>query len=352
MMCAVNARRPNPPFRPSPSGAPARQIELVRRPASQACEGDFRIADVTLPAPRAGEALVENRFLSVDPYMRARMDDRPSYYAPWPLDAALDGDAVGIVVTSRHPVLAPGDWVASEHGWRDRFVAPAAHLRPLPAAPAGFDHGAYLGALGATGLTAYLGVEDVLRPAPGEYVLVTTAAGAVGSVAGQLCRLRGAHVIGSTSTPEKVEHVLGRYHFDAAFDYRLRGTREALAEFAPDGIDGLFDNVGGEQLEAALDAMRIGGRIAKCGAAAEYDAAPPPGPSNLHHFFGKRLTMTGFLVSDHRARAPAFQARMREWLEEGAVVVDETREHGLEAAVPAFLGLFASRNVGKTIVVL
>jgi NADPH-dependent curcumin reductase CurA len=330
----------------------SRQVQLAKRPRGQAREDDFDIVDVQLGPPAAGEVLVENRFLSVDPYMRPRMDDRPSYFAPWPLRGALDGDAVGVVVESRDRSVAAGDWVVSERGWRDRFVAPAGELRPLAMPPAGLDHGAYLGVMGATGLTAYLGVEDVLRPAPGDCVFVSTAAGAVGSVAGQLCRLRGARVIGSTSTDEKVALVTRRYGFAAAFEYRRTDPRRALAELAPDGIDGFFDNVGGEQFEAALDAMRVGGRIAKCGGIGAYDGSPVPGPPNLDHFFGKRLTMVGFLVSDHRARVPVFQARMRGWLDAREVVADDTRVEGLETAVTAFLGLFSGSNVGKSITVL
>jgi NADPH-dependent curcumin reductase CurA len=327
-------------------------VWLVRRPGGRAGADDFAIVEVELPPLAAGEVLVENRFLSVDPYMRPRMDDRPSYFAPWPLRCGLDGDAVGVVLESRGDGLAAGDWVASEHGWRDRFVAPASELRPLTEPPAGLDHGTYLGVMGATGLTAYLGVEDVIRPVAGECVYVSTAAGAVGSVAGQLCRLRGARVVGSTSTAEKVALVTQRYGFTAAFDYRRTDPWEALAELASDGIDGFFDNVGGEQLEAALDAMRVGGRIAKCGSITSYDGSAVPGPQNLHHFFGKRLTMTGFLVSDHRARVPEFQARMRHWLDAGDVVADDTRVDGLEAAVTAFVGLFSGTNVGKSIAVL
>jgi NADPH-dependent curcumin reductase CurA len=330
----------------------ARQVQLARRPGPQATEDDFELVDIRLARPAAGEVVVENRFLSVDPYMRPRMDDLPSSFAPWPLHSALDGDAVGTVVASRANGLRPSDWVASEYGWRDRFVASAGELRPVPEPPAGLDHAAFLGVIGATGLTAYLGVEDILQPAPGECVFVTTAAGAVGSVAGQLCRLRGARVVGSTSSGEKLALVTGRYRFDAAFDYRQRDARAALAELAPGGIDGFFDNVGGEQLEAALDAMRLGGRIAKCGAVTSYEGSAPPGPTNLHHIFGKRLIMKGFLVSDHRARVPEFRARMRRWIEDGDVVADDTRVEGLDAAVRAFLGLFTSRNVGKTIVVL
>ncbi len=330
----------------------ATQVHLVQRPRERPTTADLALVRVPLPPVGPGEVLVENRFLSVDPYMRGRMRDAPSYFPPWPLHAALDGDAVGVVVASRAAELPAGTWVASEEGLRDRFVAPAGALRPLAPPPPGHTHAAYLGALGATGFTASLGVE-ILDPQPGETVFVTTAAGAVGSVAAQLCKLAGARVIGSTSSPAKAEHAVRAYGFDAVFDYRAEPAAEALARLAPEGIDGLFDNVGGEQLEAALDAMRVGGRIAKCGAITAYNAAErPPGPRNLDHFFGKRLLMRGFLVSDHRDRRPAFEERMWPLLARGAVRADAHVEHGIARTPTAFVELFEGRNVGKTIVEL
>jgi NADPH-dependent curcumin reductase CurA len=330
----------------------ATYVQLVRRPGALAAATDFAVVEGLIPEPEGGQVLVENRFFSVDPYMRARMSDAPSYYSPWPLRAPLSGDAVGVVVQSRATGLPEGQWVASDCGWRDRFVAGAAELRALDP-PSDLGYSSYLGVLGATGLTAYLGVVDVLAPQPGEVVFVTTAAGSVGSIAGQLCRSLGASVIGSTSTDAKVEHVITRYRFDTAFNYRRERVSDALRRLAPDGIDGLFDCVGGEQLEAALDAMRIGGRIAKCGEASAYNSPDPPvGPRNLRHFFGKRLLMRGFLVSDHHERIPEFQTRMRDLLSSGQVVADETVVSGLDQAVPAFLALFEGENLGKTLVAL
>lgn len=339
--------------RPDAPEASATQVRLARRPHGHATPEDFELVSLALPAPRDGEVVVENRFLSVDPYMRARMDDRPSYYSPWEVHAALDGDAVGVVVESRSSRFTPGDWVASEHGLRDRFVARAGDLRTLSKPPNGFEHSVYLGALGAPGLTAYVGVTTILRPQPGETIFITTAAGAVGSAAGQICRALGAKVIGSTGSAEKVERVVSHYSFDAAFDYHVTSAAAALREHAPSGINGMFDSVGGKQLEDALDSMTVGGRIAKCGAIGGYDSVVrPPGPENLEHFFGKRLTMRGFLVSDHRDLRPAFEAQMWEWLSDGHVIADETRLHGMERVVEGFLDLFHGRNVGKTVIAL
>jgi NADPH-dependent curcumin reductase CurA len=342
-----------PAVEETPPKLRAREVRLARRPGGPADPQDFELARVALSAPREGEVLVENRFVSVDPYMRGRMDDRPSYYSPWKLHGPLDGDAIGVVVDSRTSRFKPGDWVASEHGLRDRFVSPAADLRAVSDPPSGFDHSVYLGVLGAPGLTAYVGVTEILRPRPGQTIFVTTAAGAVGSAAGQICRALGARVLGSTGSPEKVERVLSRYSFDAVFDYHATSVAAALREHAPGGIDGMFDSVGGKQLEDALDWMNVGGRIAKCGAIASYDTGvAAPGPVNLEHFFGKRLTMKGFLVSDHHDLRPVFEERMRDWLIDGQVVVDETRLHGLELVVEGFLDLFRGRNVGKTVIAL
>lgn len=329
----------------------AREIHLRRRPGPLAAAEDFETVEVELPALRHGEVRVENQFLSVDPYMRQRMVDAPSYYSPWPLGADLDGDALGVVVESAAPGLEPGRWVASQYGWRDGFVSGAQELTPLDMPPDGLGWSAYLGVFGATGLTAWLGVVDIILPRPGDVVLVTSAAGAVGSAAGQIARACGATVIGSTSSAAKAEIVTGRYGFDAAFNYRDERPADAIARLAPDGLDGYFDSVGGEHLEAALDAMRVGGRIAKCGGASAYDTeTPPPGPSNLHQLFARRLLLQGYLVSDHRARVPEFRRHMRHLLDTGRVVADETVVDGLDAAVPAFLGLFHGANVGKTVV--
>jgi len=329
------------------------EVQLVRRPDATAAVSDFDLVEAPVPSLKSGQVRVENRYLSVDPYMRARMNDRPSYCPPWPLNAPLDGDAVGIVTESREPTLPSGQWVLSDCGWRERYVAGRSDVRPLEPPPAGYGYSAYLGILGATGLTAYLGVMDVLAPRPGEVMLITTAAGAVGGTAGQMCRALGAHVIGSTSTPAKVAHVISRYGFDAAFDYRNEQPAQALARLAPDGIDGMFDNVGGTQLEAGIEAMRTGGRIAKCGAIGDYNSPhPAPGPPNMHHFFGKRLVMRGFLVSDHHDRIPEFQRKARDWLADGQLVADETVFSGIDSAVPAFLQLFAGHNIGKTVISL
>lgn len=330
--------------------ASAACIHLIDRPAGVPETRHFKVRSVPLAPLRSGEVLVENRYLSIDPYMRGRMDDRPSYYAPWPLDEPVDGDAVGVVVTSAASNVPEGSWVASDYGLRDRFVAPAVELRLLGLPPVGHDHAVFLDLLGGTGFTAYLGV-GIIRPEPGQTVFITTVAGAVGSAASQLCAAKGAAVVGSTSTDEKVELAVNRYKAHRAFNYREQPVAEALAELAPYGIDGMFDNVGSDQLEAALDAMNIGGRIAKCGDISSYNAVDrPAGPRNLSQFFAKRLTMQGFLVSDHKAERPAFEREMRRLIESGEVLADRHIVQGLDHAVELFSELFSGHNVGKTIV--
>lgn len=325
-------------------------LELAERPAGVPRPENFTLAQTPLPEVGDGEVLIENHFLSVDPYMRGRMSNLPSYFAPWPLNSPLDGEAIGVVAQSRAPDLTEGTWVASEFGLRDRFVAPADELRRLADPPAGLDHRCYLDVLGGTGFTAFLGV-DILQPKAGETVFVTTAAGSVGSIAAQLAKAAGARVIGSTSTAEKAEIAVERYGFDAVFEYPIERTDDALRRLAPDGIDGFIDNVGGDQLEAALEHMRIGGRIAKIGAITGYnDSERQPGPRNLHLFFGRRLTMVGFLVSDHGDRRPEFERRMRSAVESGAVRTDQRIFSGVAEIPAAFIDLFAGGNVGKTIV--
>ncbi len=328
-----------------------RYLTLESRPAGRPEPGNFDLVTAPLPEPAEGEVVVVNRYLSVDPYMRGRMNDAPSYFPPWPLSRPLDGDAVGMVIASRSDLLDEGQWVNSMYGLRDSFVAPAAEMRALSTPPGGLDYSCYIDLLGGTGFTAYLGVMDILEPAPGKCIFISTAAGSVGSIAGQICKAEGAKVIGSTGSAEKARLAVERYGYDAVFSYREEPAADALDRLAPEGLDGFFDNVGGEQLEAAIERMNIGGRIAKCGAIEGYNTTePPPGPRNLHLFFGRRLTMTGFLVSDHGDRRPEFEQRMRAWIEAGRVRTDHRVFHGLDEIPAAFEDLFEGGNVGKTVV--
>jgi NADPH-dependent curcumin reductase CurA len=312
---------------------------------------NFALVDVDLPDPGPGEVLVRNTFMSVDPYMRGRMNDVPSYAPPYQVGQVMYGGALGEVVVSNSPDLATGQTVRHNSGWRDHVVAPARAFQPVDVGDDLPSPSAYLGVLGMPGLTAYVGLLDIAAFQPGEAVFVSGAAGAVGSVAGQLAKLRGAsRVVGSAGSAAKVARLL-ELGFDAAFNYKDGPVAEQLAKAAPDGIDVYFDNVGGDHLEAAIGQLKPFGRVALCGAISQYNAsAPVPGPSNLTMAVGKRLTLRGYIVSDHYDRNAAFLADVAPAVQAGRIAIDETIVDGLENATSAFLGLLRGDNLGKMVV--
>jgi hypothetical protein len=327
----------------------SREIHLASRPVGWPTADNFRLVETEVPAPGPGQVLVRNLAMSVDPYMRGRMNDVRSYVAPFQVGEPLDGGAVGEVIESGSPDRKPGDVVLHGAGWRDYALLDAAHTRIV-----GSEHtpSAYLGALGMPGLTAYVGVLDIAAMKEGDAVFVSGAAGAVGSLAGQIAKLRGAtRVVGSAGSAAKVAYLTGVLGFDAAFNYRDAPVREQLRRAAPDGIDVYFDDVGGDHLEAAIAALNRYGRVALCGAISLYNAtAPAPGPANLGLAVGKRLTLRGFIVSDHNDRMPAFAAEMAQWLAKGRIRFDETIVDGLERAPEAFLAMLRGENTGKMVV--
>ncbi|MER5620076.1 NADP-dependent oxidoreductase [Streptosporangium sp. NPDC002544] len=329
----------------------SREIRLASRPSGWPVPENFELAEVESPPPGEGEIGVRNLFMSVDPYMRGRMNDAESYTPPFRIGAPLDGGAVGEVVVSRSPDLAPGDIVTHGYGWREYAVLDAGQARKVEEVP-GVPLSAYLGALGMTGLTAYVGLLDIARFKEGEAVFVSGAAGSVGSLAGQIARLKGAsRVVGSAGSPEKIAYLIRDLGFDAAFNYRDGRIGEQLAEAAPGGIDVYFDNVGGDQLQAAIDELRTYGRVAMCGAISVYNATEPvPGPNNLFLAVGKRLTLRGFIVSDHQARLPDMVAEVGAWLREGRLVSMETVVDGLENAPRAFIDMLRGASTGKMVV--
>jgi NADPH-dependent curcumin reductase CurA len=333
------------------SGMKSREIRLASRPEGWPTVDNFQLAEVDLPALTEGQALVRNLYMSVDPYMRGRMNDVKSYVPPFQLGKALEGGAVGEVVESKAPGLPVGAIVTSSYGWRDRFVAEAKHLRAIanPVKPESI----YLGLLGMTGLTAWAGLE-IMGVKAGDVLFVSAAAGAVGSVAGQLAKLRGARVIGSAGSAEKVKLLTEELGFDAAFNYKDGHVSKQLAAAAPDGITTYFDNVGGDHLEAALSALRLRGRIAVCGFISQYnEQGPPTAPKNLIQLIGKRLTMTGFIVTDWADRTGDFMKEVSGYIAAGQQVkTKETVVEGLERAPNAFLDLLRGENVGKMIVKL
>jgi NADPH-dependent curcumin reductase CurA len=327
-----------------------REIHLASRPRGWPTAGNFALVQVDTPPLADGQVRVRNLYLSVDPYMRGRMNDVKSYTPPFQIGQPLEGGAVGEVIESRAAGLKPGDVVTSMRGWRDAFVADARDVRPVSRSVEPLS--AYLGVLGITGFTAWLGL-NLVDVKAGDRVFVSAAAGAVGSVAGQLARLRGCRVVGSAGSGQKVKVLVGEFGFDAAFNYKNGDLTGQLETAAPDGIDVYFDNVGGDHLEAALSAMRTHGRIIACGAISKYnDAAPTPGPSNLSLVVGKRLTMRGFIVSDSLDRLPEFIKEVSGYLTAGTLRAKETVVEGLERAPEAFLDLLRGENVGKMIVKL
>jgi NADPH-dependent curcumin reductase CurA len=328
-----------------------REIHLASRPDGWPTPENFALVTTELPAPAAGQVLVRNTHMSVDPYMRPRMNDVKSYVPPFQVGQPLDGAAIGEVVESTVEQLAPGDLVLHRLGWREHALLDATAARKIePIDGVGVSH--YLGALGSTGLTAYVGLLDIAGFQPGDTVFVSGAAGAVGGMAGQIARLRGAkRVVGSAGSAAKVAHLTDRLGFDAAFSYRDGPVREGLAAAAPDGIDVYFDNVGGDHLEAAIGALHDHGRVALCGSIAQYnEASPPPGPRNLALAVGKRLSLRGFIVTDHLTRMGDMIREVGPWLANGDLVAEETFADGLDNAVTAFLGMLRGENTGKMIV--
>lgn len=330
----------------------AREFHLASRPHGAPSAANFRLVERELPDPGPGQVLVRNEVLSVDPYMRGRMNDVKSYVPPFQLDAALEGGAVGTVLASGEASVPVGASVLHMAGWRDYALIPAesATVVDTGLAPAA----AYLGVLGTTGMTAWVGLLEMAQFKEGDKVFVSGAAGAVGSVAGQIAKLKGAElVIGSAGGPDKARALVERFGFDAAIDYRAGDLAGQLAAVAPKGIDVYFDNVGGEHLEAAIGALRKNGRVALCGSIAGYnDAQPQPGPRNLGLAVGKRLTMRGFIVVDHLDQFAKFAAEMAPWLASGRIVAAETVVDGLENTPAAFLSLFEGANTGKMLVKL
>lgn len=329
----------------------SREIRLRSRPVGTPTADNFELATVNVPDPQAGEVTVRNVCMSVDPYMRGRMIDRKSYVPPFSVGEAMTGGAVGEVVASQAEGLSPGDHVLSYYGWREAYTAPATQLTPLGTLVA--PPSAYLGVLGMPGMTAYFGLLEVAALKDGETVFVSGAAGAVGSVVGQIARLKGCRVLGSAGSQVKVDHLQNDLGFDYAFDYHDGNLAEHLKKGAPKGLDVYFDNVGGDHLQAALGHMRQFGRIALCGAIAHYnDTEPAPGPNNMMMAVAMSLTLRGFIVSDFDDQAARFQRDMGTWVAEGKIQYRETVLDGIEKASEAFLGLFTGANTGKMIVTL
>ncbi|HJD82438.1 NADP-dependent oxidoreductase [Kitasatospora aureofaciens] len=325
----------------------ARVVHLVSRPSGAPSAENFAFVDETVPALVAGEALVENLYQSVDPYMREEMEE-----GGWELHAPLEGRTLGRVVESRADALPVGALVFHRQAWRTHSVVTAERAHLLPDF-AGVPLSAHLSVLGGTGLSAWVGLTRIARLRPDETLFVSAAAGGVGTAAGRIARLLGAGlVIGSTGSAAKAAHLTEHLGFDAAFDYHDGPIADRLREAAPDGLHVYLDNVGGDHLEGAISAMRDRGRIAWCGAVAQYNNLqdPPAAPRNLYDVVGKNLRLEGFLVRDHLDARSELYDFLVPHLRSGALVPDETVVDGFDRVVEAFLGMLRGANTGKMIV--
>ena len=325
------------------------EIRLKSRPVGVPTTDNFELVESPVPTPQAGQILVRNSFISVDPYMRGRMMDRKSYAPPFQIGETLTGHAVGQVVASNgNDKLKVGDFVQSMNGWREWYVSSGGDVQKFePQVPIQ----SYLGALGMPGLTAYAGLLRVGALKDGERVFVSAASGAVGSIVCQIAKAKGCTVVGSVGSDEKAQY-LRSLGVDRTVNYKTCGDlNAAVAEAFPNGIDVYFENVGGAHLEAALNNMRPNGRIAVCGMIDIYNATNlPPGPRNLAMLIGLGLTMRGFIVSNHYDMQAEFLRDMTKWAKEGKMKWRETIVDGVENAPNAFIGLFKGENVGKMVV--
>jgi NADPH-dependent curcumin reductase CurA len=331
----------------------ARQVHLKSRPAGMPTHDNFALVTIELPQPAAGEVLVKNLYMSVDPYMRGRMREDAVYAQAYAVNEVMYGGAIGEVIESKDPSLTAGDIVLNQKAWQDRFVAPAntlVKLKPFDRAQLSL----YMGTLGMPGLTSYVGLFKFGEPKAGDTVFVSAASGAVGANVCQIAKLKGCRVIGSCGSDEKAQWLKDECGVDEVINYKTCGDLSAaLAAVAPEGIDVYFENVGGDHLQAAINSMNPYGRIAACGMISGYNSAnPEPGPNNLMLIVGKKIRITGFIVSDHVDMRDAFLSEMIPWIQAGKIKSHETVVEGIDHAVDAFLGLFRGNNFGKMVVKL
>jgi NADPH-dependent curcumin reductase len=326
-----------------------RQWVLASRPSGRADESNFRLIDAAVPALRDGQALIKVQYLSLDPYMRGRMDEAKSYAPPQKLDEVMVGGTVGEVVESRTDGLRPGDVVVGMGGWQEYFVTDSAGARVVDTrrVPAS----AYLGVLGMPGVTAWYGLLRIGRPKVGETVVVSAASGAVGSVVGQLAKIHGCRAVGFAGGPAKCAYVVDELGFDACVDYKADTVRAAFAAATPNGVDVVFENVGGAVFDMSLARMNVGGRIALCGLIAGYNGQDNA-LRNVRSILVNRLAVTGFIVTDHTSLWPEALQELGRHLASGAVKYRESIAMGIENAPKAFIGLLNGENFGKQLVKL
>lgn len=329
-----------------------RRYVLSKRPEGKPDRDTFELEEVTVPDPRHGEVLVRTLYLSVDPYMRGRMRERESYAVPWEVGEPLEGGVVGEVVASEHERWDEGDHVVGNLTWSEYDRADGDDLHAVDASHENVTLSSHLGVLGMPGRTAYFGTLDVAEPDPGETVVVSGAAGAVGSTVGQLAKLAGARVVGFAGSDEKVAFLEDDLGYDAGINYRTTDDyRAALDDAAPDGVDVYFDNVGGSITDAVFSHLNVDARVAICGQIALYnEEGMPTGPRKLPQLIATRARVEGLLVRDFAPRFGQATAQLREWVEAGDLDYRETVVEGFENAPDAFLGLFEGENIGKQVV--
>ena len=326
------------------------QILLAQRPDGFPKTSDFRLVTSPIPTPAAGEILVRTLYLSLDPYMRGRMNDRESYAPPVQLGEVMVGGLVGQVAASQHPQFRPGDFVEGYLGWQTHALSDGQGLRKLDPNLAPLSTA--LSVLGMPGLTAYFGLLAIGQPQSGETVVVSGAAGAVGSLVGQIAKLKGCRVVGVAGTDAKVGYLLKELGFDAAFNYKtIADYSMKLKELCPDGIDVYFDNVGGPITDAVFQRINVRARVCVCGQISQYNLARPElGPRCLRHLIEKRARVEGFLVFQFAERYPEGLRQLAEWYCAGKIHLRETITDGIENAPQAFIGMLQGQNTGKQLV--
>ncbi len=327
-----------------------KQIRLASRPSGWVSPDNFTLTEEPVPEPAQGKLLVRNIFMSVDPYMRGRMNDTKSYVPPFQIGEVLQAGVVGQVASSQHPDFQEGDYVTGMLGWENFSLSDGSQLRKIVAGPVPLSY--HLGILGMPGMTAYIGLFTIAKAQPDDTVFVSAASGAVGSVVGQLANIHGCHVAGCAGSDDKVALLTEEFGYAAAFNYRSsESLMGSIREVCPRGIDVDFENVGGDIFEAALWSMRDFGRIALCGMIANYnDEQLQPGPRGMMSIIGRRLRIQGFVVTDHPEVCQEYVVKASGWIAEGKLKYRETIAEGIENAPAAFINLLKGGNIGKQIV--
>jgi NADPH-dependent curcumin reductase CurA len=324
------------------------RVVLASRPSGWVTESNFRVESVPVPKPKDGEVLVKNLWLSLDPYMRGRMNDSKSYAAKQELDHVMIGGTVGEVLESKNPKFKPGDVVLGMFGWQEYGLSDGKGLNKIDASRVPMQ--AFLGVLGMPGVTAWIGLLDICQPKAGETVVVSAASGAVGSVVGQLAKLKGCRAVGIAGGKAKCDYVANQLGFDACVDYKAGKLDEQLKAAVPNGIDCYFENVGGEILDAALRRMNAFSRIAVCGLISQYNATEPYGVKNFASILTNRIKVQGFIVSDRMELWAKALPELIGWVASGKIKYRETVAQGLQNAPKAFIGLLKGENFGKQLV--